>query len=98
MIACKGAPGRGRGSRPGDGRAAPRRDQYRPRGRAAADRYAAGWPPAARSLAEMDRFFVAIETWITAYVDGAKGIPNAPDPGAAAAVEVAGRWSAEELS
>lgn len=45
----------------------------------------------------MDRFFVAIETWITAHVDSAKGIPNAPDPGATVAVEVAGRCSAEEL-
>jgi len=45
--------------------------------------YAAGWPPAARPMAEMDRFFVATETWITAYVDVAKGVPNAPDPQAA---------------
>lgn len=45
--------------------------------------YAAGWSPAVRSLAEMDRFFVAMETWMTAYVDVAKGIPNAPDPQAA---------------
>ena len=45
--------------------------------------YAAGWPPAARPMAQMDRFFVATETWITAYVDVAKGVPNAPDPQAA---------------
>jgi hypothetical protein len=45
--------------------------------------YAAGWPPAARPMAEMDRFFVATETWITAYVDVAKGVPGAPDPQAA---------------
>jgi hypothetical protein len=42
--------------------------------------YAAAWPPAARPMAEMDRFFVAEETWIVAYVDVAKGVPNAPDP------------------
>jgi hypothetical protein len=45
--------------------------------------YAAGWPPAARPMAEMDRFFVAEETWITAYVNVAKGVPGAPDPQAA---------------
>lgn len=45
--------------------------------------YAAGWPPAARAMAEMDRFFVAQETWITAYVNVAKGVPGAPDPQAA---------------
>jgi hypothetical protein len=45
--------------------------------------YAAGWPPAARPMAQMDRFFVATGTWITAYVDVAKGVPNAPDPQAA---------------
>jgi hypothetical protein len=45
--------------------------------------YAAGWPPAARAMAEMDRFFAATEIWITAYVDVAKGVPNAPDPQAA---------------
>ena len=53
--------------------------------------YAAGWPPAARPMAEMDRFFVATETWITAYVDVAKQVPNAPDP--QAAFEAAGGWS-----
>ena len=42
--------------------------------------YAAGWPPAARPMAEMDRFFVATEKWTTAYVDVAKGVPNTPDP------------------
>ena len=45
--------------------------------------FAAGWKPAARPMAEMDRFFVATKTWITAYVDVAKGVPNAPDPQAA---------------
>ena len=45
--------------------------------------FAAGWPPAARPMAEMDRFFVATETWITAYVNVAKAVPNAPDPQAA---------------
>ena len=40
--------------------------------------YAAGWPPAARPMAEMDRFFVATETWITAYVDVAKGCRTHP--------------------
>ena len=44
---------------------------------------AAAWAPATRPMAEMDRFFVATETWITAYVDVAKGVPNAPDPQAA---------------
>jgi hypothetical protein len=42
--------------------------------------YAAAWPPAARPMAEMDRFFVATEKWTAAYVDVAKGIQNAPDP------------------
>ena len=42
--------------------------------------YAAGWPPAARPMAELDRFFVAQEIWISAYAEIAKGIPNAPDP------------------
>jgi hypothetical protein len=42
--------------------------------------YAAAWPPAARPMAEMDRFFVATERWITAYVDIAKGMQDAPDP------------------
>ena len=42
--------------------------------------YAAAWPPAARPMAAMDRFFVAEETWISAYVDVARGVPNAPDP------------------
>jgi hypothetical protein len=42
--------------------------------------YAGAWPPAARPMAEMDRFFVAQETWISAYVDVARGVPNAPDP------------------
>jgi hypothetical protein len=50
--------------------------------------FAAGWPPAARPMAEMDRLFVAMERWITAYVDIAKGVPNAPD--AQAAFEAAG--------
>ena len=45
--------------------------------------YAAGWPPAARPMAELDRFFVATEAWINAYVDVATGVPNAPDPQAA---------------
>ena len=54
--------------------------------------YAAGWPPAARPMAEMDRFFVAMERWITAYVDIAKGVPNAPE--AQAAFEAAGGLTA----
>ena len=45
--------------------------------------FAAGWPPAAMAMAEMDRFFVAEESWVTAYADVAKGLPNAPDPQAA---------------
>ena len=45
--------------------------------------YAAGWPPAARTMVEMDRFFVATEIWITAYVNIAKGVPGAPDAQAA---------------
>jgi hypothetical protein len=53
---------------------------------------AAAWPPAARAMAEMDRFFVATEVWITAYVDIAKGVPNAPDP--QAAFEAAGGLTA----
>lgn len=44
---------------------------------------AGGWAPATRPMAEMDRFFVATETWITAYVAVAKGVPGAPDPQAA---------------
>jgi hypothetical protein len=54
--------------------------------------YAAGWPPAARQMAHMDRVFVATEIWITAYVDVAKGVPNAPDP--QAAFEAAGAMEA----
>lgn len=50
--------------------------------------YAAAWPPAASTMAEMDRFFVAEELWIVAYVDIAKGVPDAPD--AQAAFEAAG--------
>jgi hypothetical protein len=42
--------------------------------------YAAGWPPAARPMAELDRLFVAFERWTAAYVDIAKGVSNAPDP------------------
>ena len=42
--------------------------------------YAAGWPPAARPMAELDRIFVAFEKWTTAYVDVAKGMQDAPDP------------------
>jgi opacity protein-like surface antigen len=53
---------------------------------------AAGWPPASRPMAEMDRFFVATETWITAYADVAKGAPGAPDP--QAAFEAAGGLAA----
>ena len=34
-------------------------------------------------MAEMDRLFRAEEAWITAYVDVAKGLLNAPDPQAA---------------
>ena len=45
--------------------------------------FAAGWKPAARPMAELDRIFVAFEKWTTAYVDVAKGVPNAPDPQAA---------------
>ncbi|MDP2350752.1 MAG: hypothetical protein Q8M74_06300 [Chloroflexota bacterium] len=54
--------------------------------------YAAAWPPAARAMAEMDRFFIAQETWILAYVDIAKGVPDAPD--AQAAFEAAGGLAA----
>ena len=54
--------------------------------------YAGAWPPAARPMAEMDRFFVATETWITAYVNVAKEVPNAPDP--QAAFEAAGGLAA----
>lgn len=54
--------------------------------------YAAGWPPAARPMTEMDRFFRAMETWVTAYVDVAKGVPGAPDP--QAAFEAAGGLAA----
>jgi hypothetical protein len=54
--------------------------------------YAAAWPPARRPMGEMDRFFLATETWITAYVDVAKGVPNAPDP--QAAFEAAGGLTA----
>jgi hypothetical protein len=50
--------------------------------------FAAAWPPAARMMAEMDRLFVAEQTWITAYVNIAKGVPDAPD--AQAAFESAG--------
>ena len=39
-----------------------------------------GGSRAARPMAELDRFFVAIERWTTAYVDIAKGMQNAPDP------------------
>jgi hypothetical protein len=42
--------------------------------------YAAAWPPAARPMAELDRILVAFEKWTAAYVDIAKGVPNAPDP------------------
>ena len=42
--------------------------------------YAAAWPPAVRPMAELDRIFVAFEKWTAAYVDVAKGVPNAPDP------------------
>lgn len=45
--------------------------------------YAGGWPPAARPMAEMDRFFAAEEAWITAYVNVAKDGSSAPDPQAA---------------
>ena len=34
-------------------------------------------------MAEMDRFFAAIETWITAYADIARQTPGAPEPQAA---------------
>lgn len=50
--------------------------------------FAAGWPPAARTMAEMDRLFVAEEAWITAYANIAKGVPGAPD--AQAAFEASG--------
>lgn len=53
---------------------------------------AASWAPASRPMTHMDRFFVAMETWITAYVDVAKGVPNAPDP--QAALEAAGGLTA----
>jgi hypothetical protein len=49
---------------------------------------AGGWPPAARSMAELDRFFAAEQVWITAYVNLAAGLPNAPD--AQTAFEAAG--------
>ena len=45
--------------------------------------YAASWPPASRPMAEMDRFFAAMETWISAYADIARRVPNAPEPQAA---------------
>lgn len=45
--------------------------------------YAAAWPPARRTMIQVDRFFVATETWITAYADLAEGVPGAPDPQAA---------------
>ena len=54
--------------------------------------YAAGWPPAARQMARMDRVFMAMEIWITAYVNVAKGVPNTPDP--QAALEAAGAMEA----
>jgi hypothetical protein len=54
--------------------------------------FAAAWPPAARTMGEMDRFFVAEEIWVTAYVDIAKGVPGAPDP--QSAFEAAGGLAA----
>jgi hypothetical protein len=54
--------------------------------------YAAAWPPAARPMAEMDRFFAATEIWIVSYVDVAKGVPKTPDP--QAAFEAAGGLAA----
>ena len=54
--------------------------------------YAAAWPPAARSMAQMDRLFAAMEIWTAAYVDVAKQVPNAPDP--QAAFEAAGGLTA----
>lgn len=42
--------------------------------------YAAGWPPATRMMAEMDRFFLATEDWIRAYATLANGAPDNPDP------------------
>jgi hypothetical protein len=54
--------------------------------------YAGGWPPATRTMAALDRFFGAMEVWTTAYVDIAKGVPNAPDP--QAAFEAAGGLTA----
>lgn len=45
--------------------------------------FAAGWPPATRGMAELDRLFVAQEAWIDAYVDIATGVAGAPDPQAA---------------
>ncbi|MEI7744111.1 MAG: hypothetical protein WCK58_10235 [Chloroflexota bacterium] len=54
--------------------------------------YAAGWPPAAKAMAQMDIFFVAVETWVTTYVDLAKGVPNTPD--AQTAFEAAGGLTA----
>ena len=54
--------------------------------------FAAGWPPAARQMAQMDQVFLAMEIWITAYVDVAKGVPNTPDP--QAALEAAGAMEA----
>lgn len=42
--------------------------------------YAGAWPPASRSMTEMDRYLVATEVWITTYVDIAKAVPNTPDP------------------
>ena len=49
---------------------------------------AGGWPPAAQSMATLDRFFAAEQVWITAYVNLAAGLPNAPD--AQTAFEAAG--------
>jgi hypothetical protein len=49
---------------------------------------AGGWPPAAQSMAELDRFFAAEQVWITAYANLAAGVPNAPD--AQTALESAG--------
>jgi hypothetical protein len=50
--------------------------------------YAAAWPPARRTMVQVDRFFVATETWVAAYADLALDVPGAPQ--SQAAFEAAG--------
>jgi len=45
--------------------------------------YAAGWPPAAPMMAQLDRVFVGFEVMTAAHVAVAKGEPDAVDPQAA---------------